>query len=616
VAAIFQHKGEAAAAEKAYQRIKDEKNVPAALREEALYRLGEARFSREEYKQAVELYELLLTEFPEGVFAREVRKRRAWACFCLKDYARAVELATEWRSRYGDVSDYEMDYVFGASLVGKELYADAVPLFERLAASARAPDEYRRLARYHQSYCLLRLDRYAAVVEAGTSFLKDYPQGPGHADVRYFLGEACFGLKDYKRAADELNRATQEAGGQWPYLMSASLRLTESLEKAGDLKAAAAVNRRLADDKQVSERAFFLLKAGECERTAGDGDAAVRDFERLLAEYPQAGEVRTAVLHLGELYAERKDYGRAEQLIGDLLSRHQQTEGKGKAKLLFFLGYLCFQQSKFAEAEESLRAALAAGGGPEVSQDARYYLGGTLIELHREDEALDLFAEFLALPEAERPVFSDSLLSRLDALYFARNRYDVSESINRWLMAWKDPEVVDRASLRLAQILVAQSRLPDARALLEGLLARKEAASATDPNCGEILSLLGEVLMSAGQNDPAVSMFERSLKVPGLSVEGAARSRWGLGEILRKESRLNQALHHAVNAFVLCDDPTYTPRAMLLAIGILAETGRTEQAQTTCRELQVRFPSFYEQRRGDPLIQKLGTDAPAAPKQP
>ncbi len=611
IALAAQQAGDYADGEAGFLRLKNASQIPASLREESIFRLGENYFAQGKHQKAIEQYELLLVEYPKGFFSCDARKRRAWAYLQEKEYGRAEALTRDWQARYPDCFDYEVEYIRGAALLGGGFWEKALDPFRKLATSADVPDGYRQLARTHEIYCLLRLSRHEDAVEAAGRFVADYPKHGSLADVRYFAAESLYQLQRYEAAAAEYRRALGSFVGDWRHFTDASLRLAEALERQGKGEEASQVYRELAVNPRAENPAYMLLQAGKLERDAGRRAAAVADFERVLQEFPQAAdECRAATIHLGELYAAGEDYAKAERLVEQLLLKKGQT---GRGRLLFFLGYLHFKQKHYELAERYLRQVLETAEVGPVRTDAKFFLTGALLEQKREDEAMAVFADLLALAVDERPKLSASLLFRLEQLYSLRGRYQVSESICRWILQWSDPDIVYRGSLRLAQILIAMHRLTEARDLLEALFVRCEEAG---PGQGEmafsleeISSLLGEVFLHSGANDRAVSAFERTLARPGVGMEYAVRARWGLAQVLAREGRHRQALHYAVNAFVLGNDPVYTPQAMYMAIDLLVKQARSEEAKTTWKELQVRYPSYAEQKRNDSLIRSL-TDAP------
>jgi tetratricopeptide (TPR) repeat protein len=608
MAAAFQHEGSFDKAVAAFQRLIDEDHVPDGVREESMYRLAETHFARERFAKAIELFEALLVEYPEGLFTREARKRRAWAYFSMGEYAKAVEAAKDWRDRYGDSFDYEMDYIHGASLVGVGFYAESLPFFERIAQHADVPEEYRRLARFQQVVALLNLKQFEECARRADAFVSDFPNSSDAATVTFMAGESLWNLEKYEEAVTHFRRALDSYTGDWEYLETAHLRLANALERLGRYGEAAASYRELSQKNDVSRRATFRFRAGDCERKAGNVEAAIRDFETVIADFPNAEEeVHAAMLHLGELYSEGGDYDRAEKMVRGLMQAPNVTN---PSRLRFFLGYLCYQQERYEEAVTHLTEALSGGDAGVIAGTAKFYLGGSLLELGKTDEALGYFADVLELPLDERPPFPAALLFRLEELYYIRNRFDVSESICRWLVTWDSGSVVYRAGLRLSDILVAQNRLQEAAAVLRDVQEKvASGALAFDedqkPPKEEALAVLAEIYLREGKHDEAVRAAETCLNQPNLGIDYLTRARWVMGEILYREKHPKQALPYAVKCFVLADDPVYTPRAMLLAINIFIALDNQRDALTTWRELLERYPAFAEEKRGSPQIREL-----------
>jgi tetratricopeptide (TPR) repeat protein len=607
VALAAQNRGEFREAQNAYERLLASQNISPPLREETTYRLGETHFVREAYTKAIEHYESLLVDFPDGFFAREARKRRAWAFFLLGQYEKAIKLSGDWQDQYPNIFDYEILYVQSGAFLGAARWAEALPRLKKLAMAAEVPEAYRQLVRYQEVYCLLMMNQYPETISRAATFAEDYPKSASLADVHYFAAEAWYRSNDFTAAVKEYRRALNNLPGEWQYSLEASLRLADSLKKLSNYKAAAQTYRDLARQPYTDDRASMLLQAGECERRAGDSTASIADFERIVREFPEADQIsRAAMLNLGELYAAANEYTKAEKLLSELLKR---DSANGKGRLLFFLGYLHYLQGHHEQAAKHLKQAIAQSDNGRVRTDAKYFLTGALLELKQVEEAMAVFADVLKLPQDQRPQFSSDLLFRLEKLYYERGRYQVSENICHWLLGWKDETVVYKANLALAQILVASQRLDAAQTLLENLVAKREAQAKNKPDqdfsLEELSSLLGEVFFLKHDKDRAVRAFEKTLARPGVSMEYAIRARWGLAEIFSTEGRNRQALHYAVNAFVLGNEPVYTPRAMYLAVKLLLEDKRPKEAKTTWEELQTRFPSFAEAKRSDSVVKKL-----------
>ncbi len=614
LAIAAQRRGDNVSAAEQFQRLAEAPAIPATLREEALYRLAEARFAREAYGEALNGYERVVAEFPEGAFAREARKRLAWARYLTGDYAKAAGAAADWRRLYPEARDAEVDFVQALSLVGLEDHAAALPLFQGLATATDATEDIVRRARYQEVVCLAALKRYEEVLASADRFAADYPKAGELPLVHFIVGTLCHANNDHDKAAAYLRRAEDALVGAAPQREEAARLLADSLVKLDRLADAAAVFRRLAATPDSPRAAYYLLKAGECERQLGNHDGAIRDFEDLLEKYPQAeAESRRALQHLGELYPTAGRIDRAIQIVQDLLAK--AATPPERARLRFYAGYLRYQQDAYEAAVEDLRAALGEADAGSVAAAARFFLGSALLDMGREDEALETFAVVLGLPVTERPPFPADLLLRLETLYYARNQTALSEGICRGLLESADLGVAQRAALRLSSILAAQSRFDAAGAVLADLRRRRQEALAAEAGLAlapeeEIISAQAELFLLQDQVPKAVVAAEQCLAVPGLDQEALTRARWVLAEALTRQGHPAQALPYAIKTYILDDHPTYSPRAMVLALRLLVGQQRLDEARTTWTELRQRYPVFAESVAATPEVKAITDTLP------
>ena len=113
---------------------------------------------------------------PDGASAREVRKRRTLLLVELGRYADALGTAEDWRKRYPDATDYEMDFVHGVCLYQARRYSEARPFFSRVVSVAEVPAETLRLARANVIFCLMEEKQYDQAGRLIDEFLGLYPK--------------------------------------------------------------------------------------------------------------------------------------------------------------------------------------------------------------------------------------------------------------------------------------------------------------------------------------------------------------------------------------------------------------------------------------------------------
>ena len=608
---LRQQLGDWNGAQLSYRKLADAPAAPAAMRAEAAYRLAEAAFLQGNQAQALERYDRMLQEFPGSLWVPEAARRRIWTLFNLKEYTRAVAAAEDLGAQYGEGCLDDALCVKGLSLVALSRLADASAVLEKLLARTTLSPDVRRLVRCRQVYCLAGTDKWPEALAAAEAFLAEYPKTPEKPDVQYLKGEALFRQEKWADAAASFRQALDGFAGDWPFLEPCAERFGNCLVKQGKTRtAAAAVYRSLAGRAEVPRRPAKLLRAGELEREDGRLDEAAHDFQRLRTEFAGTPEARQATRRLAEIETERKRYDRAEALVLELLKMPEEQMGR----LLLFAGFLNYLQKKYPEAEQELNHACAElKSDPSGLAEARFYLACVLLDQQREAEALALFGELLSLPEAVRPRLSPELLFRLEQLYFDRGLLVEGEKACGMLRANPDAAVRDRAQLVSARLLLAQGQDDQALALLKDLQqpSPPRAAAAEAGVRAAALSMLGEWAARNGQHDRAVAAFLESLKLDGGGGAGAARARWGIAQIFFREGRLQQAQEQAVSAFVLGDDPAYTPKTMYLAVQILVAMKNPAEALTTWRELMARYPAFAETKKNDQLVRDL--EAAAAP---
>jgi tetratricopeptide (TPR) repeat protein len=614
LATVLQKQGASERADRFYALLTAERNgVPPALQEESLYRRGENAFQQKRYDNAISFYTQLLAKFEGGTFARQARKRRIWVYVMTRDYAQATSLAAAWRKRYPDAADPEMDYIQGIALMGAESFQAALTFFAGILNHADTTAQYRRLAAYQQVYCLLRLQRQREAVTAASRFLESYPGAPQVADVYYFQASALIALKDNENAIPTLHKALDAAPTDWKHAFDSKLKLARLLAETEQYSAAASVYRKLASTASDVEAAYFLATASDWEVRAGNTAIAIADLRNLLPALDPASEAagKTA-LKLAALQSEAGDYQAARKTVEPFLDASPATL---RAQFFFILGYTFYREENYAAAEAQFRKTLAVEGQDRRRAEALHFLIISLLEQQKTADAMEIFPQLLHLPAAERPELSDQLLLRLQDLYFNRNQYELSAEICQKLIGSSDREAAHQATLRLARIMIARNQVAEARkqliALQKEILANQlspaanEDVMAQQEKLAALESLLGETYLITGDNDQAVRAFIKALAGGQADVLAGARANWGMATVLKAEGRLEEALNHAVKAFVLADVPLYTPRAMLLAIEILQALERNNEARTTWQELQKRYPVFAEQSRTNAVIKTL-----------
>lgn len=595
-------------ARQCFQKLFDADKAPPALREEALFRLGDVAALAGDYKKAIGEYERLLAEYQDSRFSREARKRRIQCYVNDGNCTRAVELAREWRAKQPGRQDPELAYYYGIALVGIGSYEEALKEFASVQADGQvAGPELREAASVQVLGCQMMLGRNDEVLAGAAAFAKDYPQSREISLVLGYQAQAMGAKGQWQELAQMLKKALEAGLVDDKHRYELSILLKEAHVNLKQPAEAAAVLRDLAKRPESPMPARCLVEAGMLEkqawmadkpRQAGARERAEEDFRQVLLRFPsQPEDITQAGMALGDLYAEDGDYAKAEQAVAGLIVK---DDAASRARLDFFLGWLKYRQGRYDEAGKRLRQSLEAQGEGRVAVQARYYLGACDLQQKRYDEALNIFSVLFAQPPADWPQIGGQELVHVARLFYDKNRHADCEKVCQEALKSKDAGVVYTASLQMANLYIAQNRLADAKAFLERLL--KQQAETEDGGFGALHSLLGEVYMLSGDADRADLEFRKSLEAKDLDRSYAARSRWGLCELYFQEKRYDMARKLAMRATVLDDDPAYTPKAIRIAILCQIQQGDLEMAAGTWRELNQRYPLYAEKVRDDKAL--------------
>lgn len=93
--------------------------------------------------------------------------------------------------------------------------------------------------------------------------------------------------------------------------------------------------------------------------------------------------------------------------------RNEQGERAADGQALLAAGLMAYDEGRYREAADAMRAATATGDGPTVGE-ARFWLAASLVELNRPEDALRQLREFLRLhPGHRREPDARALMDRL-----------------------------------------------------------------------------------------------------------------------------------------------------------------------------------------------------------
>lgn len=354
----------------------------------------------------------------------------------------------------------------------------------------------------------------ASAYRSALELVPDEPEAlMGLAEVLETTGNLSAALETYERAADVAPDAPP------PHRAAGRLEM-----RAGNHARAAEHLARYVELEPDDIEARYLL--GMARNLAGDPQDAIPVFEDILEERP---DYVPAAYALGVVLADRpEDRERALTLL-----RQALDAGWEEANAAYLIGRVLAEEGKLEEAVPAFRRALEAD--PE-QLDAHYRLAQALGRLGRRDEARPYMERFRVLQQRfnereSREKQAKALHNRLATELEEGRREDALRTVDEMIAeSPDDPATLIQAAKvwlsagdadRALEAAVAARQLDPAdweANYLEGMMlaragklseahARLLASLEKNPLFAETHSVLGNVLLQAGDADGAVSEY-------------------------------------------------------------------------------------------------------------
>lgn len=202
--------------------------------------------------------------------------------------------------------------------------------------------------------------------------------------------------------------------------------------------------RRWSDELARDPASLVFLQLGEALRRQGQLEIALKVALRGLERHPRDAEAHDLVARIA---VDRRDFERACDEWETVLRIAPDHVGAMKG-----LGYVCFQQGRFDDAERYLAGAVAGGGGSAVNAALQTVRRSSTAAIESTTEALPavdppwLFADLL-LDDGQTALLLDVNGYVLAGLYLDHEGNDLAQEIGAQLSGISD-EVV-RATRRL-----------------------------------------------------------------------------------------------------------------------------------------------------------------------
>ncbi|HEC22622.1 MAG TPA: tetratricopeptide repeat protein, partial [Chloroflexi bacterium] len=251
--------------------------------------------------------------------------------------------------------------------------------------------------------------QYDAAYEQLQHVFMTYPQSYEALSALIALRDAGYELDPYQRGLVNFNNGLYENAPRYfydylaatnprDYRPEAYLYIAYSYRAIGNLQAALTELQTLINNFDPEDEAWgdAWLEMADIYAELGNPDAAYATYEQLVADYPELPQAAEALYQAGKLSESLGDNSRAiayyQRLADEYPADSRAAEG------LFHIGLVTYQAGDLAAAESlfSNAAQLPANQNPAASY---FWLGRTLLEAGRSEEATSAFNTVIALDE-------------------------------------------------------------------------------------------------------------------------------------------------------------------------------------------------------------------------
>ena len=359
---------------------------------QAQFVLGVSRFYLEQFDAAVQALLASAKANPRWKQADEAMLFLARALRRLdrtKDAIQVIEklLADFPRSRLRD----QIHYRYGEFSYAAEDYQTAIAQYDAVPqADAQSP--FVPYAMYGKGWAQLKARDHSAAVESFRALLKSHPEHDLVAEARLALGMSlrqAGALDEAVQAIDAYLSGEPAEPGKSDALYERGLAEV-ALKKF--VQAAETFQQLLADNPQYAAADKVMYELAWAYKSVPDeakNAESVAAFAKLAEQYPDSPLAAEANFHVGESLYEQAEYAAAAKAY--TAAKRQSSPGELREKATYKLGWSLFQDKKYQPALEQFAEQASDQPQGDLAADALFMKAECLFRLEKYDAALPVY---------------------------------------------------------------------------------------------------------------------------------------------------------------------------------------------------------------------------------
>jgi tetratricopeptide (TPR) repeat protein len=404
-------------------------------------------FANEEYRYALKWYLKIDESYVPKLEQPTFQFNKGYSLFSAGRYAQAKPFLEKVKTNKNFESDAH--YYLGHIAYQLNDYDNAFTEF-----SATSDREQKENLRYFQADMNFRLGRFEQAIALGKEILTNGTEDT-YSELSKIIGESYFNLKQYQNALGYLKNFKGKKG-KWSnedlYQLGYTYYRVGEYENAMDQ-----FNKIVGEKNALSQNAYYHL--ADCYLKIGNKPAALTAFksafnmgfdsilqENAFLNYAKLSyeignpfeETPNVLVSFLERYPKNESVELIEELLIDSYTQNANydaaisiLEEKGDFKNDYTLqkvyvlkGIASYNSADYKNAEKSFRLAQKNKENKFLQAYALYWLGKSLYELNKFDQALSFFKEFKNHPMSGKIEIADRLQYDIGYTYFKLNEYE------------------------------------------------------------------------------------------------------------------------------------------------------------------------------------------------
>lgn len=263
------------------------------------------------YKESIDKANKVLTYYPKSKYVDDALWLIGKARYNMGEYISAEKKLSELISSYPNSKFVEpSQYYIGMGYFWMKDYDKALIAFGHITEKKKGA--YKDEASYMIAYMEFVQKNYQSSLDEFNKFLKDYKGSDSAASAQFFIGACLDSLKRYQDARQAYMNVLKFSP---PFELEFDAKFAAGLAafKQDSLSTGVKIFSDLAKQPRFFDKSSMLrLRLADGKQLSDSTDAAIAEYEKIVAEFPNTSEAAEANFRLGMIYENLNDFARAK----------------------------------------------------------------------------------------------------------------------------------------------------------------------------------------------------------------------------------------------------------------------------------------------------------------